>query len=193
MNYEQDAQNTFSICKLRMCMVFGKKKNKLKDLKIWLENIEELEKEKIGDINQLNEIKKIIENEQVPSDSQMRYLRKLDDELTRKQRPLLTMSHTIEGQKITEYLGIVSGHSVLGMNIFSDWFAGIRDIIGGRSESYEQYFIDAREKAIDDMVFEAEELDATAIISIKIDYSSIEAKNTRMLMVSANGTAVKSV
>ena len=103
------------------------------------------------------------------------------------------MSHVIEGQKITEYLGIVSGHSVLGMNIFSDWFAGIRDIVGGRSESYENYFIDARDQAIDDMVEQAEIEGANAIISIKIDYSSIEAKNTRMLMVSANGTAVKSI
>ncbi|MBL7002260.1 MAG: YbjQ family protein [Nitrosopumilus sp.] len=103
------------------------------------------------------------------------------------------MSHTIEGQKITEYMGIVSGHSVLGMNIFSDWFAGIRDIVGGRSESYEGYFEEAREQAIDEMSLQAERLKATAIISIKIDYSTIEAKNTRMLMVSANGTAVKSV
>ena len=172
-------------------MVFGK--SKTKDFGTWLENIEDFEKEGIGDISQLNEIKKIIEKEELPSDSQIIYLKKLDVELTRKLRPLLTTSHTIEGQKITEYLGIVSGHSVLGMNVFSDWFSGIWDIIGGRSGSYENYFIDAREQAIDDMVFEAEDLDATAIISIKIDYSSIEAKNTRMLMVSANGTAVKSV
>lgn len=174
-------------------MVFGKKKLNDEDITIWLENIEDLEKEGVGDVNQLTAIKKILENKELPSESQMKYLRELDDELTRKLRPLLTMSHTIEGQKITEYMGIVSGHSVLGMNIFSDWFAGIRDIIGGRSESYESYFEDAREQAIDEMSLEAERLNATAIISIKIDYTTIEAKNTRMLMVSANGTAVKAV
>ena len=172
-------------------MGFGRKKPKEKDFTIWLENIEDFEKEGIGDAKMLDIIKKIIENKELPSDSQRKYLRELDAELTRKLRPILTMSHTIEGQKITEYMGIVSGHSVLGMNIFSDWFSGIRDIIGGRSESYENYFVEAREQAIDEMSLEAERLNATAIISIKIDYSSIEAKNTRMLMVSANGTAVK--
>ena len=174
-------------------MVFGKKKLKEEDKKIWLENIEDFQKEEIGDANLLNEIKKSLENNERPYDSKIDYLRELDDELTKKLRPLLTMSHTIEGQKITEYLGIVSGHSVLGMNVYSDFFAGIRDIIGGRSESYESYFVEAREDAIDDMSLEAEHLNATAIISIKIDYTTIEAKDTRMLMVSANGTAVKSI
>ena len=173
-------------------MVFGRK-NKVKKFERSLEKIEDFEKEGIGDKNRLNEIKEILKEEEVPSDEDITYLKQLERELTRKLRPLLTMSHVIEGQKITEYLGIVSGHSVLGMNIFSDWFAGIRDIVGGRSESYENYFIDARDQAIDDMVVQAEIEGANAIISIKIDYSSIEAKNTRMLMVSANGTAVKSI
>jgi len=174
-------------------MVFGKKKLKEEDKKIWLENIEDFEKEGMGDTELLNEIKKILENNEQPYDSKIDYLRELDAELTKKLRPLLTMSHTIEGQKITEYLGIVSGHSVLGMDMFSDFFAGLRDIVGGRSKNYESFFVEAREHALDDMSLQAEKLNATAVISIKIDYSSIEAQDSRMVLVSANGTAVKSI
>jgi len=175
-------------------MVFGRsKKMNDEDIEDYLEIIEELKKEKVGEPKKLDEIKELLENKDQLSETQLDYLKEKDDELTKKLRPLLTTSHTIEGQKITDYLGIVSGHSVLGMNIFSDWFAGIRDIVGGRSESYEDYFIDARDQAIDDMAEQAENEGANAIISIKIDYTTIEAKGTRMLMVSANGTAVKSI
>lgn len=176
-------------------MVFGRTGKKLsdEDIEDYLEIIGELKEEGVGDPEKLDEIKELLENKDQLSGTQWDYLKEKDDELTKQQRPLLTTSHTIEGQKITDYLGIVSGHNVLGMNIFSDWMAGIRDIIGGRSASYEKYFIDAREEAIDEMSYQAEKLDATAIISIKIEYTTIEAKNTRMLMVSANGTAVKAI
>ncbi len=173
-------------------MVFGRsKKMSDEDIEDYLENIEQLKKEGIGEPKKLDEIKELLENKDQLSETQLDYLKEKGNEYTKKLRPLLTTSHTIEGQKITDYLGIVSGHNVLGMNIFSDWMAGIRDIVGGRSTSYEKYFIDAREEAMDEMSHQAEKLDATAIISIKIEYTTIEAKNTRMLMVSANGTAVK--
>ena len=101
------------------------------------------------------------------------------------------MSNNIEGKKIVKYLGIVSGHSVLGINIFSDALTSLRDIVGGRSETYETYFEEAREQALDEMIYSATSIGATAIISVKIDYTTLEGKNKNMLMVSANGTAVE--
>ncbi len=102
---------------------------------------------------------------------------------------ILTTTHNIEGMKITKYLGIVSGEAILGANIFSDIFAGIRDIVGGRSASYEKELRKAREIAMREMSDEAKKIGGNAVISIDLDYETIGQGGT-MLMVSANGTAV---
>jgi len=173
-------------------MVFDRG-TKLKDdeVRIWIENIEKLKSKKFGNSERLEEIIKSLQTKKSLSKMQIKYIQELDNEYNRSNRPLLTMSNSIEGQKITKYLGIVSGHSVLGINIFSDVLTSFRDIVGGRSETYEAYFEEAREQAIDEMAISAAKLDATAIISIKIDYTTLEGKSKNMMMVSANGTAVE--
>ena len=100
---------------------------------------------------------------------------------------LITTTPTIEGKTITQYHGIVSGDAVLGANIFRDFFAGIRDIVGGRSAAYEKVLADAKQTAIDEMIEKAKGLGANAVVGIDVDYESIGGS---MLMVSATGTAV---
>lgn len=104
---------------------------------------------------------------------------------------ILTTTDGIEGRKITEYLGIVSGEAVMGTNIFRDMFAGIRDIVGGRSGSYEKELANAKSLSLEAMTEQAEEMGADAIVSIDLDYESIGGADKSMLMVCANGTAVK--
>lgn len=104
---------------------------------------------------------------------------------------IITTTDGIEGRKITAYLGIVAGEAVMGTNIFRDMFAGIRDLVGGRSASYEKELNNAKELAIEDMSEQAAELGADAIIGVDLDYESIGGENKSMLMVCANGTAVK--
>ncbi len=99
---------------------------------------------------------------------------------------LLSTTHNIEGQKIVRYAGLVSGEAILGANIFKDIFASIRDIVGGRSGSYEYAMREAKEIAIQEMTEQAVNLGANAIIGIDIDYETIN----NMLMVTACGTAV---
>ncbi|MFZ5669964.1 MAG: heavy metal-binding domain-containing protein [Pseudomonadota bacterium] len=89
-----------------------------------------------------------------------------------------------------ETLGVVAGEVILGANIFRDLFAGIRDIVGGRSGSYEEVLREAREGAMQEMVAEARKLGADAVVGIDIDYETLGANNG-MLMVTATGTAVK--
>ncbi len=103
---------------------------------------------------------------------------------------IVTTTPSIEGKKIVEYLGLVSGEAVLGANIIRDWFASIRDVIGGRAGGYQNVLRDGREHAIEDMVEEAKELGADVIVGVDIDYESLGETNS-MLMVSCNGTAVK--
>ncbi|MFZ5833790.1 MAG: YbjQ family protein [Pseudomonadota bacterium] len=103
---------------------------------------------------------------------------------------LTTTTNTIEGRRITGYFGIVSGEAIYGANIFRDIFAGIRDIVGGRSTAYERVLKDGRDKAMTDMIAEAEKLGANAVIGVDIDYESLGAKGS-MLMVSITGTAVR--
>jgi uncharacterized protein YbjQ (UPF0145 family) len=99
----------------------------------------------------------------------------------------------IDSQPVTEYVGIVAGEAVLGANVFRDLFAGLRDIVGGRSAGYERSLRQARETAIGEMVAEAEQLGADAVIGVDVDYESIQVgQGGSMLMVSASGTAVKS-
>ncbi len=104
---------------------------------------------------------------------------------------ILSTTNTIEGHAIAEYKGVVTGEAILGTNIFKDFFAGIRDIVGGRSGAYEKSLREARQIAIEEMKDEARKLGANAVIGIDLDYENISAGgNSSMLMVSATGTAV---
>jgi uncharacterized protein YbjQ (UPF0145 family) len=95
---------------------------------------------------------------------------------------------TIEGQTILTYHGVVTGEAILGANIFRDFFAGIRDIVGGRSAAYEKELSKAREIAFEEMTERAQELGANAIVGIDIDYETVGQGS--MLMVAVSGTAV---
>lgn len=103
---------------------------------------------------------------------------------------ILTTTTSIEGRPVTEYLGIVTGEAILGANLFKDIFAGVRDIVGGRSGAYEKELRKAREIALQELQQTAAALGATAVIGVDIDYETIEAGGS-MLMVTASGTAVR--
>jgi uncharacterized protein YbjQ (UPF0145 family) len=104
---------------------------------------------------------------------------------------LILTTHSVEGKKIQKYLGLVSGEAILGANIFKDFFAGIRDIVGGRSAAYEKELRQAKEIAIEEMQEQARSLGGNAVIGVDLDYETISVGQTGgMLMVSANGTAV---
>ncbi|MFW5634045.1 MAG: heavy metal-binding domain-containing protein [Erythrobacter sp.] len=103
---------------------------------------------------------------------------------------IVTTTPTIESRPIQEYCGIVVGEVIVGANLFRDLFANIRDIVGGRSGSYERILADARNQAIEELQAEAATLGGNAVVGIDLDYEVIGA-NGSMLMVSASGTAVK--
>jgi uncharacterized protein YbjQ (UPF0145 family) len=102
---------------------------------------------------------------------------------------LITTTPTIEGKRIREYRGIVTGEAILGANIFRDVFAGIRDIVGGRSAGYEKELRTARETALAEMAANAQQLGANAIVGVDLDYEVL-GPNNGMLMVSVSGTGV---
>lgn len=102
---------------------------------------------------------------------------------------ITTTTPNIEGHRILEYKGIVSGETILGANFIKDFFAGIRDVIGGRSGSYEKVLLKGKGIAISEMEERAAALGANAVIGIDLDYETIGEKNS-MLMVVASGTAV---
>ena len=102
---------------------------------------------------------------------------------------LVTTTNTIEGKKITKYLGLVSGEAILGANIFKDIFASVRDIVGGRSAAYEKELRQAKDIAIAEMIEQAKILGGNAVIAVDLDYETI-GQGGSMLMVSANGTAI---
>ena len=102
---------------------------------------------------------------------------------------LLTTTPTVEGQRISRYCGVVCGEAIMGANIFKDLFAGLRDIVGGRSATYERELQRAREIALQELGARAAELGANAVVGIDIDYEVMGRENG-MLMVSASGTAV---
>jgi uncharacterized protein YbjQ (UPF0145 family) len=102
---------------------------------------------------------------------------------------ILTTTPTIEGQKITQYYGVVTGEAILGANMFRDLFAGIRDIVGGRSGAYEKELRKAREIAFEEIREAATNLGGNAVVGIDIDYEVVGEKGG-MLMVSVSGTAV---
>ena len=104
---------------------------------------------------------------------------------------LVTTTHSIEGRRIVAYKGLVGGDAILGANMLRDFFAGIRDILGGRSGAYEKVLRNAKNEAIGDMVEQAREVGANAIIGVDLDYETIQIQEGgQMLMVSASGTAV---
>ncbi len=103
---------------------------------------------------------------------------------------IFSTTNSLEGKTINQYLGVVSGEVILGANIFKDLFAGIRDIVGGRSGAYEKSLQDARSAAFTEIKEKAEKLGGNAIIGIDIDYETI-GKNSSMLMVSVTGTAIE--
>jgi len=102
---------------------------------------------------------------------------------------IVTTTQTIEGKRIKEYRGIVTGEAILGANIFRDLFAGIRDIVGGRSAAYEKELRRAKDIAMQEMQERAQALGANAVIGIDLDYETV-GHGGSMLMVSASGTAV---
>jgi uncharacterized protein YbjQ (UPF0145 family) len=102
---------------------------------------------------------------------------------------IVTTTPSVEGKRIVKYCGIVTGEAILGANMFKDLFAGIRDIIGGRSGMYERELRKARDLALDELEEQAAELGANAVVGIDLDYEVLGQANG-MLMVSASGTAV---
>jgi uncharacterized protein YbjQ (UPF0145 family) len=103
---------------------------------------------------------------------------------------LITTTPSLEGKKIIRYHGLVSGEAILGANIFKDFFAGIRDIVGGRSAAYERELRTAKDIAIEEMVQQARSLGGNAVVAVDLDYETIAGGSGNMLMVSASGTAV---
>jgi uncharacterized protein YbjQ (UPF0145 family) len=102
---------------------------------------------------------------------------------------LTTTTPSIEGQRITKYFGVVTGEAILGANVFKDLFAGLRDLVGGRSATYEAELHRARDLALTEMQEQARQLGANAVVGVDLDYEVLGANNG-MLMVSASGTAV---
>ena len=101
----------------------------------------------------------------------------------------LTTTHGIEGKRITKYCGIVAGEAILGANLFKDLFAGVRDLVGGRSATYERELQRARDMAMTELQERAAELGANAVVGVDLDYEVLGQANG-MLMVSVSGTAV---
>jgi len=102
---------------------------------------------------------------------------------------LITTTHNVEGKQITKYCGVVAGEAILGANIFKDFLAGFRDVVGGRSATYERELQKARDIALHEIQQHAQQLGANAIVGLDLDYEVI-GKNSGMLMVTASGTAV---
>jgi uncharacterized protein YbjQ (UPF0145 family) len=102
---------------------------------------------------------------------------------------IITTTPSLEGRSIAEYRGLVTGEAILGANIFKDLFAGIRDIVGGRSGAYEQELAKARSIALEEMEALAASLGADAVVGVDLDYETVGQGS--MLMVTASGTAVR--
>src|SRR5688572_27078895 len=98
-----------------------------------------------------------------------------------------TTTNNLEGKRIVTYHGIVTGETIIGANIFRDFFASIRDIVGGRSKAYEEVLREARETALNEMEAKAASIGANAVIGVDLDYETV---GQSMLMVSVSGTAV---
>jgi uncharacterized protein YbjQ (UPF0145 family) len=105
-------------------------------------------------------------------------------------RVIITTTPSIEGRPIAEYRGVVTGEAILGANIFKDLFAGIRDIVGGRSGAYEEELRKARTIALEELAVAAEQAGADAVVGVDLDYETV-GQGGSMLMVTASGTAVR--
>lgn len=103
---------------------------------------------------------------------------------------IITTTNTIEGHTVLEYKGIVSGESIIGANVFRDFFASIRDIVGGRAGSYEEVLREAKDTALREMQENALQIGANAILGVDLDYETV-GNGGSMLMVTASGTAVR--
>jgi len=103
---------------------------------------------------------------------------------------ILSTTNNVDGKPVKDYLGIVTGETIIGANIVKDVFASIRDIVGGRSGSYERVLREAKDTALKEMKENAEKLNADAVIGIDLDYETVGNRGG-MLMVTASGTAVK--
>lgn len=103
---------------------------------------------------------------------------------------LLTTTNNIEGKPIQQYIGIVTAEAIIGANIFKDLFAGIRDIVGGRSGTYERVIEEARGNALQELQGKAQQMGANAVVGIDLDFETVGSGGS-MLMVVATGTAVK--
>ena len=102
---------------------------------------------------------------------------------------LVTTTSSLQDKRIIRYLGIVSGETIIGANVFRDFFAGIRDIVGGRSGSYEEVLRQAKDTALKEMQQQAMAMGANAVIGVDLDYETVGSSSS-MLMVTASGTAV---
>ncbi|MBQ8047345.1 MAG: heavy metal-binding domain-containing protein [Prevotella sp.] len=102
---------------------------------------------------------------------------------------LITTTPTIEGRPIQDYRGVVTGEVIIGANVIKDFMASLRDFFGGRSQSYEKVLIEAKEAALKEMAQRATELRANAVVGVDIDYETIGASGS-MIMVACSGTAV---
>ena len=103
---------------------------------------------------------------------------------------ILTTTPSVDGRQITEYLGVVTGEAILGANIVRDLFAGVRDIVGGRSGAYEEELRKAREIAMEELTAEATSRGAEAVVGIDLDYETV-GQGGSMLVVTVSGTAVR--
>lgn len=104
---------------------------------------------------------------------------------------ILTSSNTLENKEIIEYVGLVTGESLIGANIYKDIFSGVRDVVGGRTTQYEEELAKAREIAFNSMEEKAENLGANAIIGLKISYDNLGGTMGNTILVTAYGTAIK--
>ena len=103
---------------------------------------------------------------------------------------ILTTTNTIEGQPVQQYIGIVNAQSIIGANIFKDFMAGLRDVFGGRSKTYERVLEQAKEDALSELGQKAQALGANAVVGVDLDFETIGGSGS-MLMVIASGTAVR--
>jgi len=103
---------------------------------------------------------------------------------------IITTTNTIEGRPVQQYLGVINAQSIIGANIFKDIFAGLRDVFGGRSATYEKVLEQAKEDALRELAQKAQALGANAILGVDLDFETVGSSGS-MLMVIATGTAVK--
>ena len=103
---------------------------------------------------------------------------------------LMTTTPLVEGKQIVRYLGVVTGETIIGANVFRDFLAGVRDFFGGRSGSYEAVLREAKDTALEEMARQAEALGANAVVGIDLDYETVGGSGS-MLMVTCSGTAVR--